>query len=122
MLWAFSIKSMDKPITGNYCFGGEYIEDETLQEVRFLREYLKVLPKEVKYYIGKDYAINSNNFKILDMYEEFLKDNLGFTKVENTKDLKLPNSIKINLNSQEIIEKIENVLDTGKLFELTKLL
>ena len=122
ILWAKVIKDMDKSVTGNFCFGGEYKEDETLQEVRFLREYLKALPKEVKYYIGKDYKIEDKDFEILDKYEEFLKENQGFIKVEKSSDLLVSKDLKFNADNDEILKKIEEVIDNGKLFELKELL
>jgi len=123
ILWAAAIKPMDeKPITGNFCCGGEYNENETLQEVRFLKEYLKMLPKDVKYYMGKDYEINEAWTRILDLYEDFLKVNEGFIKVEKTDDLKLPESLKPLEDAQKVIDKIEEVTETGKLPELIEFL
>ena len=118
ILWAQVIKDMDKPIINNFCCGGEYNEDETLQEVRFLKEYLEVLPKDVKYYIGKDYNISPDTFKILDLYEEFLKANEGFVKVEKTSDLKIPDTCKPLDDNKKMLEKIEEIVDNGKLSEL----
>lgn len=123
ILWAQAIKTLkDKPITGNYCCGGEYNEDETLQEVRFLREYFKVLPKDVKYYMGKDYTINPVFDKILDEYEDFLRVNQGFIKVEKTDDVIIPESVKPLNDVQKVFDKIEEVTENGKLPELVDLL
>lgn len=123
ILWAEVVKTMKgKTITGNYCCGVDYNEDETLQEVRFLKEYLKMFPQDVKYYIGKNYTINPNFDKILDTYEDFLKINEGFTKVEKTDDLKLPAGIKTHDDIQKILDKIEEVTESGKLTELIDLL
>ena len=120
---AKAIKTLkDKPITGNYCCGGEYNEDETLQEVRFLREYFKVLPKDVKYYMGKDYTINPVFDKILDEYEDFLRVNQGFIKVEKTDDVIIPESVKPLNDVQKVFDKIEEVTENGKLPELVDLL
>ena len=121
VLWAEAIKDMNKPIKGNYCFGSEYNEDETLQEVRFLREYIKALPKEVKYYMGKNYAIKDIDFEILDIYENFLKENKGFTEVEKTSDLTVSKDLNLKTTQDEIIKKIEDVIETGKLFELKEI-
>lgn len=118
ILWAQIIKDMDKPVTNNFCVGGEYNENETLQEVRFLKEFLVMFPKDVKYYAGKDYVLYQDTFKILDLYEEFLKDNEGFIKVEKTSDLKIPADCKPLGDKQKVLEKIEEVVATGKLSEL----
>ena len=118
LLWAKAIKTLgDKPVTGNFCCGGTYDEIETLQEVKFLKEYLKNLPRDVKYYIGGNYEINEEDFKILDYYEEFLKANQGFIKVEKTGDIVINNNIACK-DTQAILNKIENVIETGKLYEL----
>ncbi|MBR6098270.1 hypothetical protein IKP85_00825 [bacterium] len=123
ILWAQAIKTLkEKPITGNYCCGGEYNEDETLQEVRFLREYLTLLPKDVKYYIGKDYTISPDFGKVLDLYEDFLKVNEGFIKVEKTDDIVIPDSVKPLKDTQKVFDKIEEVIENGKLAELTELI
>ena len=120
ILWAEAIKTMKgRLITGNYCCGAEYNEEETLQEVRFLREYLKSLPQDVKYYIGKNYTVEPNSFNVLDLYEEFLKVNEGFTKVEKTDDLKIPTGVKALDDVEKVLDKIEEVTETGKLSELT---
>jgi len=119
ILWAAAIKTLDnKPITNNFCCGGEYNEDETLQEVRFLRAYLKAMPKEVKYYIGRDYVVNSKDFYIIDGYEEFLKLNEGFINIEKTNDIKLPENLKFENVPEKIFNKIEEVIENGKLYEL----
>ncbi len=119
ILWAEAIKTLkDKPVTGNYCCGGEYDENETLQEVRFLREYLKILPKDVKYYTGKDYSVNPEYTKILDLYEDFLKVNEGFIKLEKTDDIIIPDSVKQLDDVQKVFDKIEEVVENGNLTEL----
>ena len=119
ILWAEAIKTLkDKPVTGNYCCGGEYDENETLQEVRFLKEYLKLLPKDVKYYIGKDYSVNPEYSKILDMYEDFLRVNEGFIKLEKTDDIIIPDSVKPLDDVQKVFDKIEEVVENGNLTEL----
>ena len=108
ILWAKAIKTLDnKSLTNNFCCGGEYNENETLQEVRFLKEYLSVLPRDVKYYIGSAYTVNPKDIKILDMYEEFLKANKGFVNAEKTDDLIVPDDIKINCDTNKIFEKVE---------------
>ena len=106
ILWAEAIKTLNnKPITGNFCCGGEYNEDETLQEVNFLIEYLNYLPKDVKYYLGQNYTLDSTDLKILEAYKEFLKVNKGFTKVEKTDDIVIPECIKSSDDVKKIFDK-----------------
>lgn len=121
ILWAVYIKSLgEKPIIGNLCFGGQYSETETLEEVDFIKKYLEQLKKDVKYYIGQNFSIDEESIKILDTYREFLKINEGFTKTQNTSDVKLPENLKTvdELCLKEIIREIENVIENGKLYNL----
>ena len=123
ILWAVAIKTLkDKPIMGNYCCGADYNEDETLQEVNFLIEYLNYLPKDVKYYLGQNYTPDSTDLKILDVYKEFLKANKGFTGIKTTDDLVVPDCLNQVDDVKKVFDKIEEVIETGKLFELKELL
>lgn len=119
ILWAEVIKnSGDKPVTGNFCCGSEYNEEETLEEVNFLTAYLNRLPKEVKYYMGQDISVDEDDIKILNAYRDFLKANKGFTAVEKTFDLVFPENIRFPKDTQTVLAKIEEVIENGKLFEL----
>ncbi len=71
-----------------------------------------MFPQDVKYYTGKNYELYPDTFKILDLYEEFLKDNEGFIKVEKTSDLKVPANCKPLEDTQKVLEKIEEVVKT----------
>ena len=123
ILWAEVIKSEgEKPVTGNFCCGSEYNEAETLEEVNFLTAYLHQLPKDIKYYIGQNSEVDENDLKILNAYSDFLKVNKGFTAVEKTTDLVIPESIKFPKDTKEILAKIEEVIESGRLFELKPIL
>ena len=121
ILWAVYIKSLgEKPITGNLCYGGEFSENETLEEVDFIKAYIEQLKKDAKYYLNQDFSIDNVHLKVLDVYREFLKVNEGFVKVQTTTDVKLPESLKTPSaeDLQEILEEIEKVIENGKLHEL----
>lgn len=121
ILWAVYIKNLgDKPIIGNLCFGGEYSEKDTLEEVDFIKNYIEQLKKDVKYYTGQDFKIEPESLNILDAYREFLKSNEGFVKSQNSSDIKLPEKFKTPSKEdlQEILQGIEKVIDNGKLHEL----
>ena len=123
ILWAEVIKnSGSKPVTGNFCCGSAYNEDETLEEVNFLTEYVNKFPKDVKYYMGQSIEVSADDIKILEAYREFLKANKGFTSVESTDDLVIPENIKYPKDTSAILAKIEEVIESGKLFELKPLL
>lgn len=121
ILWAVYIKNLDeKPILNNLCFGGEYSENDSLEEVDFIKKYIEQLKKDVKYYTGQNFSIDSQSLNILDAYRNFLKDNKGFVETKTTKDIKLPQGFKTpsDKDLKEILEGIEKVIENGKLYEL----
>ncbi len=123
VLWAVAIKSLgEKPVMGNFCCGAEYNEEETLQEVNFLIEYVNYLPKDIKYYLGQNYVADDSDIKILEAYREFLKANKGFTELKTTDDIVIPECISQPDDVQKIFDKIEEVVESGKLFELKELI
>lgn len=121
ILWAVYIKSLgEKPIAGNLCYGGDFSETETLEEVDFIKNYIEQLKKDAKYYLGQNFSIDEESIKVLDAYREFLKLNEGFVKVQTTADVKLPASLKSvdEAGLKEILVGIEQVIENGKLHEL----
>ena len=121
ILWALYIKSLgEKQIVGNLCYGGEFSEAETLEEVDFIKQYIEQLKKDAKYYLGQNYSVEEKSLQVLDTYREFLKINEGFVKVQTTSDVKLPENLKSvdETNMKEIIDGIEKVIENGKLHEL----
>ncbi len=121
ILWAVYIKNLDeKPILNNLCFGGEYSENDTLEEIDFIKKYIEQLKKDVKYYTGQNFSIDSQSLNILDAYRNFLKENKGFVETKTTKDIKLPEGFKTpsEKDLKEILEGIEKVIENGKLYEL----
>ena len=121
ILWAVYIKNLDeKPVLNNLCFGGEYSENDTLEEVDFIEKYIEQLKKDVKYYTGQNFSIDAESLNILDAYREFLKENKGFVETKTTTDIKLPKGFKTpsEKDLQEILDGIERVIENGKLHEL----
>lgn len=121
ILWAVYISNLDeKPILNNLCFGGDYSENDTLEEVDFIEKYIEQLKKDVKYYTGQNFSFDEKNLEILKVYREFLKANKGFVEAKTTKDIKLPANLKkpSEKDLEEILSGIEKVIDDGKLYEL----
>ena len=119
MLWAQYIEQFkSEDVLNNLCYGGEYSESETLEEVNFIENYLEQFKKDVKYYIGKPEEIDPRYSKILNAYGEFLKINEGFVKLKKTDDIKLPDCIKKFENTNELKSKIDDVIKSGNLYEL----
>lgn len=123
LLWAVYIKSLGNlPVTGNPCYGDTFDKDETCEEIDFSLEYLEQLKKDAKYYLNLNYEINPLYITILELYREFLLGNKNFVSTKNTDDIVLPKSFK-NPTEKElktIYKKIEEVIKTGKLLDLTE--
>ena len=121
ILWAVYIKNLDeKQVLNNLCFGGEYSEKDTLEEVDFIEKYIEQLKKDVKYYTGQNFSIDAESLNILSAYREFLKENKGFVETKTTTDIKLPKGFKTpsEKDLREILDGIEMVIENGKLYEL----
>jgi len=121
MLWAAYIKTLDnKPVLNNLCYGGDYSEVDTLEEIDFVINYVEQLKKDVKYYLGQNFSIDSATQNVLEAYREFLKLNKGFVGVLNTGDIKLPETLKTPKASdcELILAKIEEVVENGNLSDL----
>ena len=122
ILWAVYIKSLgDLPIEGNPCFGDTFDKDETCGEIDFSIEYYEQLKKDAKYYLGQNYEINPFAITILNLYKEFLLENKNFVSTKTTNDIVLPKDIKTpsEADLSKIHEKIEEVIKSGNLLELT---
>jgi hypothetical protein len=125
LLWATYIKSQGEgiDINGNPCIGGTYDKEETVEEADFSINYFTQLKKDAKYYLGIDYEINPLYIKILELYKEFLVLNCGFVSTKTTSDVVLPSKINIPTAQDDITkihDKIEEVIRTGKLLDLTE--
>lgn len=124
LLWAVYIKSQGDNISieGNPCIGGTYDEAETVEEADYSIAFFTRLKKDIKYYLGKDYQINPQDIKILELYKEFLTLNEGFVNTKTTKDVKLPNKLHIPAQSDldKIYEKIQEVIKSGNLLDLSE--
>lgn len=122
MLWAGYIKNLDDtPVLNNFGYGCEYDEAETLSEVDFILNYIEQLKKDIKYYTGKDFSIDTTSMNILESYRAFLKANEGFSKVGKTSDIVMPDGLKEIGKDEEILAKIEEVIENGNLKELISL-
>lgn len=124
LLWAVYIKSLgDIKIEGNPCLGGTYDKEEAVEEADFSVEFFDRLKKDCKYYLGTDYKIDPLHIKILELYKEFLVLNSGFVNTKTTNDVKLPTSIKTLQEDElkQIYNKIQEVIKSGNLLDLTEL-
>lgn len=126
LLWAVYIKSLGDNIAieGNPCLGGTYEEAETVEEVDYSINFFTQIKKDAKYYLGRDYQINPQYLKILELYKEFLTLNFSFVNTKTTGDVKLPSGFKIpdEASLEKIHAKIQEVISTGELLEMLPLL
>lgn len=124
ILWAIYIKQFkNAEILNNLCYGGDYNEAESLGEVDFIKQYVEQLKKDAKYYVGQEFSLDDVSMNIIDTYREFLKINEGFVKTKTTDDVKIPSCLKSlsQKDLQEIETAINEVVENGNLYELTKL-
>lgn len=124
ILWAIYIKNTENntPIEGNPCFGDTFNESETVEEIDFSIEFFNKIKKDAKYYLGLDYEINPFYIKVLNLYREFLILNKNFVNTKTTADIEIPASLKTPSKQDltKIYEKIQEVIKSGKLLELTE--
>lgn len=122
LLWAAYIKTEDAQIEGNPCLGGEYDEAEAVEEIDFSIEYFTQLQKDAKYYLSSNYETNPLFIKILKIYKEFLTLNCSFVNTKTTSDIKLPKNLSVPTknDAEKIYSKIQEVIKSGKLLDLTE--
>ena len=121
MLWGACLKSMgNEKIEDNPFIGREYQRELSLEEINYLRDFVKKFDRDSKYYLGKPFKVDENKLKILDMYEEFIDANNGFIETDSTDKIKLVGKLN-ELTKEEINEinlKIEEVIQKDKLEDL----
>ena len=125
ILWAVYIKSLgDLKIEGNPCLGDTFTKEDTVGEIDYSINYFTQLRKDAKYYMTQNYDINPLYIKILELYKEFLLLNENFVNTKTTNDVKLPPELKTPSASdlKTIHEKIEEVIKSGNLIDLTEVL
>ncbi len=118
LMWAAYIKGQKNlPILNNHCLGGKINEEENTSETDFMINFVTLFPKDMKYFLGETFEFPDYINRLLDAYKEFLVINEGFTKTENSADIKLPECVKTN-SAESFKEKIEAVLKSGDLSKL----
>lgn len=125
LLWAVYIKSLGNlQIEGNPCLGDTYNKEETIEEADYSINFFEKLKKDAKYYINENYEINPLHVKILELYKEFLTLNCGFVNTKTTNDVTLPEGFKTPSKEdlEKIHSKIQEVIKSGKLLDLTEVL
>ena len=115
LMWAAYIKTQpEQEILNNNCLGQEYDEESNIYETEFMIRFLELFPKDMKYFLGENYKIDSSDLKILEMYKEFLIINKGFINSKNNTDILLPAGLKTD-GAETFKDKIEGILQTEDL-------
>lgn len=118
LLWAAYIKTQPKQeLTGNHCLGKEYNEEYNISDTQQMFQFVELFPKDMKYFLNKEFSFDSKLMDIIKIYEEFLVLNKGFTESKYNTDIVLPSAVKTE-NAESYKEIIENVLKTEDLSNL----
>jgi len=125
LMWAAYIKTQEEQeIINNHCYGGKYNEEENTVETDYLINFVKLFPKDMKYYMSTSFEFDESVNKILGAYKEFLIKNKGFVNVVTNFDIVLPDGLKTD-GAESFKEKIDEAIalkDLSKLLEYTDLI
>lgn len=121
MLWGACLKSMgNEKIEGNPFLNKTYEREQSLDEINYMKDFVKKFDRDAKYYLAKPFKVDENKIRILDLYENFIDANNGFIEVDTTDKIKLVGNLE-NLTQEEIKEinsKIEYSINENKIEDL----
>ena len=121
-MWAAYIKTQPKQkILSNHCFGQKYDEENNASETKLMSKFVELFPRDMKFFLNKEFSFSDDIKNLLNVYEEFLTINKGFVESEYNTDIKLPDSVKFD-NAESYKEKIDEVLKTQDLSKLLEYL
>ena len=125
LMWAAYIKTQEEQeIINNHCYGRKYNKEENTIETDYMINFVKLFPKDMKYFMSTSFEFDESVNKILYAYKEFLTINRGFINVITSAEIKLPNELKTDgaENFKEIIDKVIESKDLSKFLEYTDLI
>ncbi|MBE7708558.1 MAG: hypothetical protein E7Z88_07630 [Cyanobacteria bacterium SIG27] len=122
LLWASYIKQFENAqIEGNKLLGETCSEEEYTSEINFLIDTItKELPRDCKYYLGKNYECDEKYLPILEAYKQFLILNEGFVNCSKVSQIVIPENLK-KLNNKQlnlINEKINKAIEEKEIEQL----
>ncbi|MCQ2743393.1 MAG: hypothetical protein MJ230_01170 [bacterium] len=118
LMWAVYLKAQNEgEILSNHCYGTKYDENENVLDTQYMLKFVELFPKDMKYYLGKDFLFEPDIIKLIKTYEEFLVLNKGFTETKLNSDLILPKAIKTD-NADIYKTFIDKSIANGNLTEL----
>ena len=125
LMWAvYAREQEEQEIINNHCYGGKYNEEENTIETDYMINFIKLFPKDMKYFMSTSFEFDEAVSKILNAYKEFLIINKGFVNTITNKDLLLPKGLKTE-GAEGFKEKIDEAIsskDLSKLLEYTDLI
>ena len=79
LMWAAYIKTQkEQEIINNHCFGGRYNEAENTIETDYMINFVRLFPKDMKYFLGQNFEFEPYVKQIIEQYKNFLVINKGF--------------------------------------------
>ena len=119
LMWASYIKTQPKQkILSNNCFGQPYDEKANIAETQYLLQFIRLFPKDMKYFLGQEFAFNKNIIKLVEIYEEFLILNKGFVESEYNTDIILPKAVKTYKETYKNL--VDKSISEGNLNQLSE--
>ena len=119
LMWASYIKTQPKQkILSNSCFGRPYDEKANIAETQYLLQFTELFPKDMKYFLGQEFAFDKKVVKLINVYEEFLILNKGFVESEYNTDIVLPKGVKEYKESYKAL--VDKSVAEGNLNQLSE--
>lgn len=95
LMWAAYLKSQpEQNILSNSCYGENYNEQENISDTEYMLTFAELFPKDMKYFLGKNFEFEPSIINLIKVYKEFLILNRGFTETKTNSDVVLPESVK----------------------------
>jgi len=95
LMWAVYLKSQPKQeILSNSSYGRGYNESDDTSGTQYMLNFAELFPKDMKYFLGQNFEFEPYIVKLIQIYEEFLISNKGFTETKYNTDINIPQSVK----------------------------
>ena len=94
---------------------------ENITETELMMRFSQLFPKDMKYFLGQNFAFDEKVLNLLKVYQEFLDINKGFTETKYNDDILLPEAVKTE-NAEGYKAIIDDVLKTEDLSNLLEYL
>jgi len=118
LMWAAYTKTREEQeILNNHCFGQKYDEAQNIAETEYIINFVRLFPKDMKYFLGENFSFEPWISELLEMYKEFLIVNKGFVGTKTNTDIVLPNNIKTE-GAEDFKQKIDEIIKTKDLSKL----